>query len=258
MDRDSGRGGVVEPGCHSKNLTVIFANRARYSPKTALPVFIFVLLLLVVTPGFGQATRIALDSLRIEDNYFVIDFHVDSLLNQNLLTGMRRGLTSSAQIRVQLWRKRRLWFGSTLLAQRQYEIKSTYDQWEQKYVLITPGEKRLTSNIDLVRQRWERHHGVALAEATKLRPSSRHFVTIELQIEPVSKETLNEIRGWLAGEVKSPLPDSTNASDDKNRKDAPNRFLEMIVNLTGFGKRVLSMKSDMFQLTSGGEVELVK
>jgi hypothetical protein len=210
---------------------------------------------LASTPGFGQTTRIVLDSLRIEGNDFVIDFHVDSLLNQNLLAGMRRGLTSSAQFRVQLWRKRGLWFGSTLLAQRQYEIKSTYDQWEQKYVLITPGEKRLTSKVDLMRQRWEQHHGVALVEAAKLHPSRQHFVTIELQIEPVSKETLNEIRGWLAGEGKSLPQDSTDASGDKNRKDAPDRFLEMIVNLTGFGKRVISMKSEMFQLTAGGEIE---
>ncbi|MDZ7344595.1 MAG: DUF4390 domain-containing protein [candidate division KSB1 bacterium] len=214
--------------------------------------------MLAATSGFGQAPRIALDSLRIEDNYCVIDFHVDSLLNQNLLAGMRRGLTSSAQFRVQLWRKRGLWFGSTLLATRQYEIKSTYDQWEQKYVLITPGEKRLTNKIDGVRQRWEQHHGVALIETMKLRPSQRYFVTIELQIEPLSKETLNAIRGWLAGEVKSMPADSADTGDEQKHIDVPERFLQMLLNVTGFGKRMLSMKSEMFELTAGGAIEKVK
>ncbi|MGH7452841.1 MAG: DUF4390 domain-containing protein, partial [bacterium] len=181
--------------------------------------FAFVVFWLIVPPGLAQETSVVIDSLRMKENYLLVDFHADSLLTRHLLNGMQRGLTSSAQYRVQLWRKRGFLFGSTLLAERQYEIKSTYDPWEQKYVIITAAERRLTSALDLVRHWWEQHHGVALAELKDLHPSRRHFVTIDLQIEPVSKESLNEIRGWLAGEVKGAgKSDSTgaaNATDEK-------------------------------------------
>jgi hypothetical protein len=231
----------------------------------ALSVFFFLsaftLLGLAPFSGLAQETRVVIDSLRLQENYLLVDFHADSLLTRQLLNGMQRGLTSSAQYRVQLWRKRGFLFGSTLLAERQYEIKSTYDPWEQKYVIITAVERRLTSALDLVRRWWEQHHGVALAELNNLHPSRRHFVTIDLQIEPVSKESLNEIRGWLAGEVKGAgKADSTGAANatDEKRGDIPDRLLNFLVTVTGFGKRVITAKSPNFQITEQGKIEWEK
>jgi hypothetical protein len=209
----------------------------------------------------AQETSLVIDSLRLKENYLLVDFHADSLLTRQLLNGMQRGLTSSAQYRVQLWRKRGFLFGSTLLAERQYEIKSTYDPWEQKYVIITAAERRLTSALDLVRRWWEQHHGVALTELKNLHLSRRHFVTIDLQIEPVSKESLNEIRGWLAGEVKGGAKrDSIGTANDTEEKgrDIPDRLLNFLVNVTGFGKRVITVKSPNFRINEKGEIEWEK
>jgi hypothetical protein len=221
---------------------------------------VFILLGLAPFSGLAQETSLVIDSLRLKENYLLVDFHADNLLTRQLLNGMQRGLTSSAQYRVQLWRKRGFLFGSTLLAERQYEIKSTYDPWEQKYVIITAAERRLTSALDLVRRWWEQHHGVALAESKDLHPARRHFVTIDLQVEPVSKESLNEIRGWLAGEVKGAgKTDSTNtANNEEKARDIPDRLLNFLVNVTGFGKRVIAVKSLNFRLTEQGEIEWEK
>lgn len=217
---------------------------------------VFALLGLAPVSGLAQETSLVIDSLRVQENYLLVDFHADSLLTRQLLNGMQRGLTSSAQFRVQLWRKRGFLFGSALLAERQYEIKSAYDTWEQKYVIITAAERRLTSALDLVRRWWEQHHDVALTELKDLHPSRRHFVTIDLQVEPVSKESLNEIRGWLAGEVKGAgKTDSTNAANHEEKgRDIPDRLLNFLVNVTGFGKRVISVKSPNFRITEQGEI----
>jgi hypothetical protein len=229
------------------------------------PIFFFLsvfalLLGLAPFPSLAQETSLVIDSLRLKENYLLVDFHADSLLTSQLLNGMQRGLTSSAQYRVQLWRQRGFLLGSTLLAERQYEIKSTYDPWEQKYAIITAAERRLTSALDLVRRWWEQHHGVALAELKDLHPSRRHFVTIDLQIEPVSKESLNEIRGWLAGEVKGGAKrDSTNTPNHEEKgRDIPDRLLNFLVNVTGFGKRVITAKSPNFRITEQGEIEWEK
>ncbi len=207
----------------------------------------------------AQEARVVIDSLRLEANALYVDFHADSLLTAALLNGMQRGLTSAAQFRVQLWRKRSRWFGSTFLAERHYEVKSTYDAWEKKYVIVTAGERRLTSNLALVRRWWELHHGVALAEAKQLQPDRRYFVTIELIVEPVSKENLNEIRGWLAGEVKTPAQhDSTQPPPADSAAARPNRvserLLNLIVNLTGFGKQVVTVPSGVFSVAANGKL----
>lgn len=235
------------------------SERGKRSSSSSIFFFlsVFALLGLVPSPGLAQETSLVIDSLRLQENHLLVDFHADSLLTRQLLNGMQRGLTSSAQYRVQLWRKRGFLFGSTLLAERQYEIKSTYDPWEQKYVIITAAERRLTSALDLVRRWWEQHHGVALTELKNLHPSRRHFVTIDLQVEPVSKESLNEIRGWLAGEVKGAgKPDSTGAANAtaEKREDIPDRLLNFLVTVTGFGKRVISVKSPNFRITEQGEI----
>jgi hypothetical protein len=215
---------------------------------------------MIARPGWTQETRVVLDSLRLQENYLVVDFHVDSLLTTHLLNGMQRGLTSSAQFRVQLWRMRSRWFGSTVLAERSYEIKSAYEAWEQKYVIVTAGERRLTSALDLMRRWWEQHRGVALAEAKELGANRRYFVTIELLVEPVSKESLNEIRGWLSGEVKSAKRDSTqrdstSATNATKRDDGfPDRLLNLLINLTGFGKQVITAKSKVFGINESGMV----
>lgn len=205
-------------------------------------------------PAAAQEIRLVIDSLRFKENHLVLDFHVDSLLTSHLLYGMQRGLTSSAQFRVQLWRKRRHWFGSILETERQYEIKSTYEPWEQKYVLITAGERRLTSALDLMRRRWEQHHDVALTETKALDHRRRYFVTIELLFEPVSKESLNEIRGWLAGGggKTAATSDSTAAAAAKGDENIPDRLLNLLINLTGFGKQVITAQTAIFGITESG------
>ncbi|MCG3119470.1 MAG: hypothetical protein ALAOOOJD_01879 [bacterium] len=212
---------------------------------------------LATAPVWAQETRVRIDSLRVQESYLYADFHVDSLLTTHLLNGMQRGLTSSAQFRVQLWRKRSRWFGSTLVTERRYEIKSTYDPWEQKYVIVTAEERRLTSALSLLRRWWEQHRGVALAAVKEFNSARRYFVTIELLVEPVSKESLNEIRGWLAGEVKTAAPrDSTQsdstATEGKRDGSVPDRLLNLLINLTGFGKQVITAQSEVFGINDSG------
>jgi len=204
---------------------------------------------------------VRIDSLRLTESYLFVDFHVDSLLTTTLLNGMQRGLTSSAQFRVQLWRKRSRWFGSTFLSERRYEIKSTYEPWEQKYVIVTAEERRLTSALDLVRRWWEQHRGVALAATKELQLGRRYFVTIELLVEPVSKESLNEIRGWLAGEVKTAAQRDSTANDStdtatitKRQEGFPDRLLDLLVNLTGFGQQVTTAQSEVFGINESGKL----
>jgi len=220
--------------------------------------FALIFLSLSAGPAHAQEPVIVIDTIRVQDGNLQLDYHVDSLLTGRLLTGMKRGMTSSARFRVQLWRKRG-WFLGALLAEQEYEVKATYDPWEEKFILKTEDERRLTSSLDLVRQTWQQHRNITLADSSRLNPKYRYYVALEVLLEPVSRETLREIRGWLAGEVKSlARSDSTNSTTPEQKRGFRDRVLDLVVDLTGLGERVTSIKSGTFRVREGGQVVFEK
>ena len=226
--------------------------------KPAVLLLIIAFLTSFSTNSRAQASRIVIDSIRIESGNLMVDFHADSLLSSRLLAGMQRGITSSARFRVQLWRKRSL-FLSGLVAEREYEIKATFDLWEQQYLMQTWEERRLTRSLELVRANWEQHRNLLLADSSKLGAKTRYRVSVEVLVEPVSRESLQEIRGWLGGEIKkTPQPDSTGSPPPENSRGLQDRLLDAVIDLTGLGERMITARSETFRVTEDGRIEFEK
>ena len=199
----------------------------------------------------AQNFTVMIDSLTSSEAGLAVSFHADSLLSSRLLYNIQRGVTSAASFRVQLWRKRWL-FTSTLVAERQYEIKTAFDQWDKKFIIETATERRLTGSLEFVRTLWERHEGVLVADSSQLNAKHNYFASVEVLLQPVSRESLQEIRGWLAGEVKS------FKSEDSTAQPAPapsffgDRMLGLVIDLTGFGEKLVAVKSRDFRVTAKG------
>jgi len=214
----------------------------------------------------SDGLRLAIDSLYIDDGMLQVDFHADSALTAKLLEGLRRGLTASITYHVQVWQKRWL---SEVAAERRIEWKASFDNWERKYIVVGRGERRLTASAATVREKWARQRGLRLVEMNRLQPGKNYYLTIEALLEPVSKENLREIRGWLAGEVRGAASTSANGdtSDTANARadsiaratsaaadstvEKPGfklRFLETLMNLIGFGGKKTSLRSANFQI----------
>lgn len=156
-------------------------------------------------------------------------------------------MTSAGRFRIQLWRKRGFLLNS-LVTERDFEIKTAFDPWEQQFLIETWEERRKTKLRDYVRQKWEQHRGLLLADSTRISGKHRYFVVLMLQFEPVSRESLQEIRGWLAGEMKTVgKRDSTQAEPQKTR-GLQDRMLGFVVELTGLGEKSLSVKSELFRV----------
>ncbi|MDZ7269372.1 MAG: DUF4390 domain-containing protein [candidate division KSB1 bacterium] len=213
---------------------------------------VWVVHLCLTAAAGAQEPRITIDTVRVASGRLVVDFHVDSLLTSRLLAGMQRGLTSAARFRVQLWRKSG-WFFNALVAEREFQVKSAFAPWEGKYLLQSATERRLTKALAVVRAGWEEHRGLVLADSAQLRREAPHYLVIEIVCEPVSRESLQEIRGWLAGEFKGLQPDTT-AAAAAPRGGWRFRLLDTVVDLTGFGARVTSMKSRSFWVAENNRI----
>lgn len=192
-----------------------------------------------------------LDTLRVHAGQVAIDFHVDSLLTSPIWSSMQRGMTSAARFRVQLWRKRGLFLNSRI-AERDYEIKTTFDPWEQQFIVQTWEERRLTKAREYVREKWEQHRNALRVDSTQFHPKHRYYVVIEMHFEPVSRESLQEIRGWLAGEMKAiGRRDSTAVAEPQKSRGLQDRMLSFVIDITGLGEQVVSLKSRMFRWREG-------
>ena len=200
----------------------------------------------------AQEIVLQIDSLYAQGGYLRVDFHADSLLTARLLANMRRGVTSSARFRVQLWRKRS-WLLSGVAAERVLEIKATFDPWEQQFLVQTPDERRLTKSWEYVKNRWERHRGLALADSSQLPAKHRFYVVVEATLEPVSRESLREIRGWLSGEMKSITQrDSAQSPPPDDGRGLQDRVWGTVLDLTGLGEQAASIKSKYFRVREDG------
>jgi len=206
----------------------------------------------------AQEVFLSIDSLRVTAGYLRVDFHADSLLTAPLLANMRRGVTSAAQFRVQLWRKRS-WLFSGVVSERTLEIKSTYDVWEQQYLLQTPDERRLTKSLQYVKQRWEQHRNLVLVDSTQWLAKHRYYIVVEVRLEPVSRESLQEIRGWLSGEMKAlARRDSASAAPAQSGRGIQDRVLDTVLDLTGLGEQVTSIQSPFFRIRDDGTISFEK
>ncbi len=210
------------------------------------------------TAAAAQGLSLEIDSLRVEAGYLRADFHADSLLTMRLLANMRRGVTSSVRFRVQLWRKRS-WLFSGVVSERAFEIKTTFDVWEQQFLLQTPDERRLTKSLEYVKERWEKHHGLPLADSTRWQGKHQYYIVVEASLEPVSRESLQEIRGWLSGEMKSITQrDSANAAPPENKRGLQDRVLDTVLDFTGLGEQTASIKSAFFRIRADGVIVFEK
>lgn len=213
---------------------------------------------LAATAASAQQFSLKIDSLRLQAGYWRVDFHADSLLTARLVANLRRGVTAAARFRVQLWRKRS-WLVNSVVAERAFEIKSTFDLWEQQFLLQAPGERRLTRSLEYVKSRWEQHRNLPLADSSQLHSRHRYYLVVEARLEPVSRESLQEIRGWLGGEMKSITErDSSAASPPESGRSFQDRVLDTVLDLTGLGEHTVSIKSPLFRVQDDGAVRFEK
>ena len=221
------------------------------------PCIIFtVILLSVVTFASNVSSaerKLEIDSLRIHEGVLLVDLNVDGLINDKMLEGLERGLTSVVEYRVQLWKRKSL--VSQLVAETYYRVKLYFDHWERKFAIISEDENRLTSSSETLREKCSEVRRLALTDTSKLNPEANYFVTAKMTYEPISTENYQQLRKWIQGEMGS-LDPSKQREPPKHSGGSRSRLFNVFINLLGFGNKVLSAKSDYFTFRSDSLISL--
>ncbi len=214
--------------------------------KCLLIIFLFMLLI-----GKSEATgkRLFIDSVRVNSGRLSLDFHAEDMLDEKVVEGLQRGLTSTIEYQIELWEKRGKLINH-LLGQRSIRLKVFYDPWEHKYVIMSPEEKRLTSSLETVRQRCSTVQNCELIAIDELKSKHRYFIEVKLILKPLSLENYQEIKHWLSGKAKD---FKLNDLDDTQKQEQQFKrgLFRLFLALTGFGDRVISGRSPDFSVEDG-------
>ena len=208
------------------------------------------LILFLILPGalsvFGKGKNSYFENIRIQDGYLYADYYQDELLDQELLKGLRKGLTAAIELEVQLWRDNPRIL-KNLIAEKRVRFKVGWDNWERRYVFLRrQGEPEFFTE-DGIRIKCEQLEGLQICPIDMLEPYSRYRIGLRIVLKPMSVENVDEIRRWLAGETQD-LNTQTIKRSNSPLKKAGDWLLGVVVNLSGFGERLYTNTSSRFYL----------
>ena len=205
-------------------------------------IFIFFIPVLV----FSQERGGYLDSLFVQNDTLHFSFHEVGTLDESILNGIRRGTTVAIEYQVQLWEKKSL-LNDRLMAEKRLRMKVQYDRWEQAYVLtkykMAPelmDEKQLLETCSTI-------DAFGLWPENLMKPDKSYMLVLRYILQPMSMENLSEIQQWLGGEMDELNPKSLQKTKSIGKRTG-DWLLRLFVNLTGFGDRVIQIKSQRFTI----------
>ncbi|MDZ7318365.1 MAG: DUF4390 domain-containing protein [candidate division KSB1 bacterium] len=213
-------------------------------------IFLIICLLLVLVRLLSAASKkVMVDSIAVNNQLLLLSFHAEEFIDEKIAEGLQKGLTSTVEYQIQLWEKRGGLINN-LVAQRELRMKIYFDNWEHKYVLLTPEEKRLTNSLATVKERCSVGQNVEIVPLAQLKEDRKYFITISLVLRPLSMENYQEIKNWLSGRARDfSLKDIDDTQQQE--KKLKGGLLKMFLTLTGFGDRVVSGQGAEFIIHQG-------
>lgn len=214
----------------------------------------WVLLVLLFLPELSSAKekKYRFGEIKEENGFLVFNFQVKDLLSKDVLKGLQKGMTAAVEYQVQLWRERPHWVNQ-LVAEEIVRMKVNFDNWEKRYAVVTRDEEPRLLNEDRVREQCSELTNFRVAPLNKLEEGSQYIITVKVVMQPMSMESYQEIKRWLAGEVKELNPKAIKSTKSPGRK-AGDWLVGLVLNLTGFGDRVITAKGPAFYWKEGSVI----
>ena len=237
------------PGNQSLFRESVFESQKRNVMKRPLCLLILIFFILLPEAGVARDRKYRFGELKVADGHVLVNFQVRDLLNTDVIHALQKGMTAAVEYEVQIWRDRSGWVDQ-LVDEDRFRMKVSYDAWEKRFILAEKrGEYRLM-NEDRVREKCSEIVDFPLTAVENLDEGGRYFVTVRVILQPMSVESYEEIKRWLTGEVSELNPKAIRQTRDPGKK-AGDWFMGLVLNLTGFGDRILNAKGPLFTWSEG-------
>ena len=191
------------------------------------------------------AGALELEVLTTREQWGIVwtDVRLGGMFPPRVAESLSRGMPSTLRLQTELWRRRRGWF-DRLESSFEAEVRIRYDVWSRAYRLerrgMAPTE---VSSLDSVQAVLSRPIALRVGRVGELNGTSRYYVAVAATLKPLSIEDVEEIEGWLSGEVKT-----TGGRGIGVITELPRSLFDAVRNFTGFGDQKARAASPDFEL----------
>jgi hypothetical protein len=199
----------------------------------------------------GSGPALALDlnmaAPRARDGHVLIEAHPGSALNPRVAGSLARGMPATLQLHAELWRDRRGWF-DRLESSADASVRIRYDVWSDNYYIERIGaEPIVVGSADSVASVLQRPWLIPIGRIGELNLTADYYVVLTATLRPLTVEDLEEVEGWLSGEVGN-----TKKSGFGVVTEIPRSVFDAVRNVAGFGDQKARAISEPFTLEDLG------
>ncbi|HEX9973698.1 MAG TPA: DUF4390 domain-containing protein, partial [bacterium] len=138
---------------------------------------LFIFLLINILQAANK--KVIIDTVKVDLELLLLNFHVEEIIDEKVAEGLQKGLTSTIEYQVQLWEKKGGLINN-LITQQDIRMKVFFDNWENKYVIMSAEEKRLTNSLETVREKCSQIHNFEITSIKQLKGDNDYFLTVKM------------------------------------------------------------------------------
>ena len=207
----------------------------------AFPWLALALLLATATPA--RAMDLVVGAPREHAGYLYCDVEVADPFEERVRESLGRGMPATVTVHAELWRRRRGWFGR-LESSYDAEVRIRYETWSERYRVDRPGADPIrVTTLDSVAVLLSRAWSLPVARIGQMQPRVTYYVAVGAVLKPLSVEDVQEVEGWLSGEVETKRHAGLGVVTE-----LPLSLFDAVRNFAGFGDRRVRVVSPDFQL----------
>ena len=180
---------------------------------------------------------------RERNGYVYIDAGVSDPFSTRTTESLQRGMPATIEVRAELWRRRTGWFDS-FEGGYDARVRIQYEAWSDQWRIERAGAPPIyVSRFDSVATVLSRPWALPVAQIKDLKPDRRYYVAVVAVLKPLSVEDVEEVEGWLSGEVRTQRGAGLGVITE-----LPRSLFDAVRNFAGFGDRRTRASSNDFVL----------
>ena len=199
--------------------------------------------LLLGSPGAAHALEVAVIATREHAGYVWTDIRLDDVFQPRVAESLSRGMPATLRLHAELWRHRNGWF-DRLETSFDAEIRIRFDVWTRTYRLERRGAPGFgAASLDSVAAALAHPLALRVGRVGRLAPGARYYVVVVATLKPLSVEDVEEMEGWLSGEVEQ-----KRGAGFGIITELPRSVFDAVRNFVGFGDQKARAISSDFEL----------
>jgi uncharacterized protein DUF4390 len=131
-----------------------------------------------------------------------VEVQLEDAIEPRVAKSLGRGMPATLTLHAELWRRRRGWFDRMERAV-EATFRLRYDVWGDNWRLDRPGAAPLVvSTLDSLQRALEHTLALPVAPLDRFAPETSCYLVVSASLRPLNVEDVEEVEGWLSGEVK--------------------------------------------------------